>query len=167
LPQQTFIGVVLVVVGALGLLYLLVRLAQLLRCRSWRAADAEVVEVVVREHATSAPYSSQPGQAGEEGPTQYSAEVVYRYQAGGATHLGRTLRPVPPRRYSSRERALAAVARWPVGARVSAYCHPRDAARAVLDRSVPPWLYAGLVITAGLVIAGAIQLHGHPIVAAP
>lgn len=126
-----------------------------------------MVGVAVSEHATSAPYANQPGQMGEKGPTQYVAEVLYRYQVAGTTHTGRRLRPVPQRRHSSRERALAAVASWPVGARVTAYCHPRDPARAVLDRRVPAWLYAGLVIAALLMTAGVIQLQRHPIVAAP
>ena len=167
LPTATFIGVALAFTGAAGLVHQLVRLLQVLRCRSWQTVDAEVTHVLVHEEATTAHYGNAPGQQGREGPTSCWVEVEYRFRVGDATHTSRRVRPGPPRQYGSREQALAAVASWPVGTRVRAYYSRRNPKRAVLDRTVPAWLYVGPLIAAAALVAGMIQLHEHPIVAAP
>lgn len=122
----------------------------------WMPVPAEVVDIHVRSPVDGLqdPAESEAPPAGQHYPV-----VRYRWDVDGQSfystrfRLGESL-PVQP----SRDAAHAAAAAWQVGQRLTAYRHPEQPERAVLDRGAPRRSDLLIGIGAFMLVLGAAGL---------
>lgn len=109
--------------------------------RRWTATPAEIVESRL---------------VGGEDP--YQPHIRYRYQAGGSPRIGKRLAPLNGWGHDEDIRAEQVVARWPVGAQVTAWVNPRDPDQAVLVRDPAPRELSQNIVGAVVMIAVGVLL---------
>jgi len=113
------------------------------RALMWRPVQATVMSTAV----------SRVGDA--EGGTSYRPAVTYWYRVGGAQYVATGVTPITIS--AGRAWATALSARFPVGARVTAYVDPNDPGKAFLVHEaslLPLWFVAiAALMAAGLTLA--------------
>ena len=137
--------VIVVVAGLAAVVTLLMALSTLrraLRQRAWRETPAEIVASEV---------SSRLAPRSGEGPKSqfgrmFKPTIRFVYQVAGQRHESKT-HSLFVNESSSDVEAAAVVARYPVGAKVTAYVDPANPAAAVLDRSIR---WSTLLVMAGV-----------------
>jgi hypothetical protein len=117
------------------------------QAREWNAVPAEVISSSVQNSTST------------RGMISYTSNVRYRYQVGGATHIGDTVRFGSYR--GLRDEAEQTVRRFPLGASVAAYVNPENAEQSVLDReAVSGAAQTNLNIVMGVLALGVIVVAG-------
>lgn len=109
--------------------------------RQWTATPAEIVESRL-----------------EGGEDPYQPHICYRYQAGGGPRIGKRIAPLNGWGHDEDTRAEHVVARWPVGAQVTAYVNPNDPDQAVLVRDPAPGELSQNIVGSVVMIAVGVLL---------
>ena len=124
---------------------------------AWLPVPAEVVEIDVR--SPSGGLQTNAGSPAADTHGLHYPVIRYRWEVAGQPYASTRFRlgesmPVQV----SREAALRAAAAYQIGQQITAYRHPSEPERAVLDRGAP--IRAWLAMGAGLVmlLLGAIGL---------
>ena len=124
---------------------------------AWLPVPAEVIDIEVRSPSDGLHGNAQSPNA--DPPSAHYPVIRYRWEVDGQPYASTRFRlgeSLPAQ--ASREAALRAAAAYQVGQRITAYRHPGEPERAVLDRGAP--IRAWLAIGVGLVmlLLGAIGL---------
>lgn len=127
----TIIVAVAAFAAVVTLLMALNALRRALRQRTWRETPAEIVASQVSSRL--APRSGEGPQS--QFGRMFKPEIRFAYEVAGQRHESQTHSLFVNESSSDRE-AAAVVARYPVGAKVTAYVDPGNPAAAVLDRSI-------------------------------
>ena len=127
----TIIAVVAAFAAVVTLLIALHTLRRALRQRAWRETPAEIVSSVVSSRLAPRSGDGPKSQFGR----MFRPEIRFAYQSAGQRHES-TTHSLFVNESSSDAEAAAVVARYPAGAKVTAYVDPGNPAAAVLDRSI-------------------------------
>lgn len=140
-------GVFLLTLGLLGLLsYGVLPLADAWRARNWQPVPA------VLEHVALRPETSPLH------PPLDSVQVVFRYQAAGAEHVGQRLDPHDGRFPRSHGNAVIDVLRGQ--AELVAWVNPADPAEAMLARELRWTVLVFALPALAMMVVGALLLFG-------